>query len=156
MDANKKLQRYLPILGFSLLMVVVNISCKYNVIAEYSFHNKLESDVELLLYMSGDPFKGKVYSQYIIPSGEYVKFIMLQTDKRDGFGQEYFCHQLDSAKLRINGDNEFIATWRNGEEAEYTSGYEMKWNFFCEWWEKIQHGGSHAEYRYWLQLIDEN
>jgi hypothetical protein len=155
MEEKMKLPQYLHILGFSLLMLLASVSCRYNVIAEYSFLNKLESDVELLLYMSNDPFNGKVSSQYIVPSGDYVKFVTLQTDEREGFGQEYFCHQLDSAKLRINGDTEYIATWRNGEEAEYISGYEMKWNFFCEWWEKIQHGGSHAEYRYWLELAEE-
>lgn len=151
MEEKMKLKRYLTTLGFSLLMVITYQSCKYNIIEDYSFLNKLDNDVELMLYMSGDPFEGKVSSQYMVPSGEYVKFVTLQTDERGGFGQEYFCHQLDSAKLRINGEDKFIAIWRNGQEAEYAPGYEMKWNFFCEWWEIIQHGGSHAEYRYWLE-----
>jgi len=155
MEDNKKLLRFLRISGFSLLLAFSLTSCRDYGLEEYSFLNKLDNDVELLLYMSNDVFDGKVSSNYIIPSGDFVKFITLKPVDRDGFGQNYFCNQLDSVKLKMVGVNEFVAIWRFGKEPEYLYGYRMKWNFFCEWWEIIQHGGSHAEYRYWLELAEE-
>jgi hypothetical protein len=155
MKEKMKSPQYSLILGFSFLLLSACLSCKHNIIAEYSFLNKLNIDVELYLYIKEDAFKGEVKDNYLIPSGEYVHFVKMQTDDRGGFGDEFFCNQLDSVKIKVIGEDGFIAIWRDGHEPVYQSGYEMKWNFFCEWWEKIQHGGSHAEYRYWLELEED-
>jgi hypothetical protein len=155
MDANWKLQQYLKILGFSLLVSFVCISCEYHNIVDYSFLNKLDRDVELFLYKKEEVTDDKLKENYLIHSGDYIFFTSLETHERSAPQLYDFCNMLDSAKLRIVGEENFIAIWRNGEEAEYASGYEMKWNFFCEWREIIQHGGSHAEYRYWLELAEE-
>jgi len=126
-------------LGFRAIGVFLFLcfSCNPGGVEEYSFLNKLNKDVELFLFMGGNSFEDKVKDSYLISSGDYVMFIKLQTDDRDGYGQEYFCNHIDSAKLRIAGEDEFIAIWRDGEEPMYSKGYEIKWNFLCEWREKI-------------------
>jgi hypothetical protein len=159
MEDKSILQRYLLSLGFSITLILTSLSCGYEGIGEYSFLNNLDTDVELMLYMSDDPFDGKVNSQYIVPTNDYVKFVTLQTDQRGGFGEEYFIDRIDSAKLRIEGEELFVATWRSMGDFEYAEGFESLPDFFAynNWGgrNKIQHGGSHAEYRFTLKLQDE-
>jgi hypothetical protein len=162
MDANKKLTQYLQHLVFSLLAICFMLftSCEQEVIAEYSFLNKLEEDIELFIYVRNDSFEGKVNHLYNISKGGYVKFITLKTNDRSGFGEKYFIERLDSVKLRVAGDDFFIAVWRAIDEFEYADGYESLPDFFAyNNWDgvgnRIQHGGSHAEYRFTLQLQEQ-
>ncbi|NHB69545.1 hypothetical protein [Perlabentimonas gracilis] len=158
MGANRELQRYLQNLGFKLLVVlqIFITSREREVIAEYSLLNKLDKEIELFLYMSNDPFEGEVNESYIIPKEDYVKFVSLKTNDRSGFGEKYFIERIDSAKLKIEGYESFVAIWRSMDDFEYAEGFESLPDFFAynNWGgrNKIQHGGSHAEYRFTLKL----
>jgi hypothetical protein len=136
-------------------MGIISFSCEYHNISDYSFLNKLDKEVELFLYKKEKVVVDRFSDSYVIPSGDYIFFTTLETYERSAPQERDFCNMLDSAMLRIAGEEDFIAIWRNGQEAEYAPGYEMKWNFFCEWYEVINHSGNHGEYRYWLELADE-
>ncbi|ASB50726.1 hypothetical protein CDL62_17090 [Alkalitalea saponilacus] len=157
MEEQLKLGQFLKLLGFKVLFILAltSYSCNPESTAEYSFENKLEDDIELYLYFHKDAFNKRVKNHYIIERNDVVNFLKLSTKEKGGFGREYFCKQIDSAKIKINGEDRFIAIWRQSQEPEYIKGYEMKWDFICGWSGTIQHGGSHAEYRYILELQDE-
>ena len=159
MEDNKKLLPYLKRMVFDTLILLLCFSCRHHGIEEYSILNKIDTDVELLLYFTGDPFDGNISEQYIILSGEYVKFLTMQTDDRGGFGPRYFIDRVDSVKLRIVGEDFFAAQWFSSGVFKYAAGYETLPDFFRtgSWSGKniIQHGGSHAEYRFNLKLHGE-
>jgi hypothetical protein len=156
MDANRKLPQFLQILGFSLvfLMLIGMASCRYHVIAEFSFHNKLNEDVELYLYVNQKDYSQKIPPYSMILKDDNVTLISLESSDRDGFGGDYFHQLVDSAKVKIHGQEFYIAIWRQNKDAELAEGYESLKDFY-KYWSKIhQHGGSHAEYAYTLKLVD--
>ncbi|ASB50735.1 hypothetical protein CDL62_17050 [Alkalitalea saponilacus] len=122
--------------------------------ADYSFENKLKDEVRLTLYSSGSNIKGT--KDYNIVEGGIIMLVSLKTCDRDGFG-DVIGNEVDSAKVVLSDSSKVIAIWRASGEHFLSESYENLPDFFDWWyWEenRIQHGGSHAEYRYILELID--
>ena len=151
MDANKKLPQCLLILGFSFFFAFFSTSCKQDGVEEYSFRNNFDKEVELFIFTNSDILKESVYEVYHIISGEKISFVSLKSADRYGYGMGFFCTQIDSAKLKIEGESDYLVIWVNSEEPIYKTENVLRWNFFCEWIETIHHSSSHVEYTYVLE-----
>ncbi|ASB50741.1 hypothetical protein CDL62_17080 [Alkalitalea saponilacus] len=141
-------------------------ACDHEVIAEYSFVNKLEKEVEVRFYFQEIVFDMRVDSIFSVKSNESVLLLRNKfKSSEEGFppqgGSSYFIDLIDSAKVKYIDEEGYIAIWRGFSDYEYASGYESLRDFYSDGgdaWSgvgnRIQHGGSHAEYRYILELRD--
>jgi len=144
--------------GFSILcsfVLLFSSCCFFNAQGDYSFHNKLNKDVQLFIYASGPNLSEN--KSYSIKSGDFAMIASLKTCDRDGFG-DVIAQDVDSAKLIISSDDVIIAIWRNSGEYYLHNDYQHLPDFFHYWtWElyRLQHSGGHAEYRYFLKSAEE-
>jgi hypothetical protein len=154
MEDKMKSMPFLPPLGFSLLLVLFlsMASCGKRAIEDYSFLNQLEEEVELFLYISHKDYSQKIAPYHIIAAGTRVKLLTVETNDRDGVGPDYFRKLIDSAMVKIHGQEKYIAVWRQGVEPELAEGYEALPDFYNYWPKIHQHAGNHAEYAYSLTL----
>jgi len=127
-------------------------SCCHNVQADYSFHNHLNEDVQLFVYASGANLFGQ--NSYLIKPGDYAMIASLKTCDRGGFGN-VIAHEVDSVRVVFSGSGIVIANWRNSGQYYLHDDFQHVPDFFYWWtWElyRLQHGGAHAEYRYFLDF----
>lgn len=147
---------FLPPLGLNLLLVLFLFmaSCGKRLIEEYSFRNELKEDVELYLYVGSENYSQKIAPYHLVLMGDSIKLLTVETNDRGGVGPDYFHKLVDSAMVKIHGQEKHIAVWRQGAEPELAEGYEDLPDFyFYNYWPKIhQHAGNHAEYAYSLTL----
>jgi hypothetical protein len=153
MEDKMKSMPFLAPLGFSLLLVLFLFmaSCGIRAIEDYSFLNQLEEEVELFLYISHKDYSQKIGPYHMIPAGSSVKLLTKETKDRGGFGGDYFQKFVDSAMVKIHGQEKYIAVWRQGVEPELAEGYETLKDFHTDWGWYRQHAGNHAEYAYRLK-----
>jgi hypothetical protein len=152
MEDKMKSMPFLPLLGFSLLLVlfITLASCGKRAIEDYSFLNELEEDVELYLYIGHERYSRKITPYHLVLKGEGVKLLTVETNDRGGAGYDYFHWLVDSAKVRIHGQEQFIAVWRQNGAYDLAEGYEALLDFYVDWIIIKQHAGNHAEYAYRL------
>lgn len=149
---------FLPLWGFSILIILLFmlVSCKFHLIADYSFRNELEEDVELYLYISHKYYSQKIGPYHLIPAGTAVKLLTKESnDREDSFGHDYFHRLIDSVRVKISGQEYFIAVWRQDGVYDLAEGYETLHDFYNSWPWVYQHAGTHAEYEYSLKLKEE-
>lgn len=156
MEWEMKSQKSLKIGAFSIFLTASYLisGCCYNVQADYSFHNHLKEDVQLFVYASGPNLSEN--KTYLIKSGDYAMLASLKTCDKGGFG-DVIAQEVDSARLVLKDSETVIAIWRNSNENYIHTKYQHIPDFFDWWtWEqnRLQHGGSHAEYRYMLKLAE--
>jgi hypothetical protein len=171
MEIVYKLKQHLLRKAFRLGMVaflwIIVYACDKESIADFSFVNRLDQEVEVQFYFEENSYSGIVDSIYRIKSQQSVLLIRNQyKTSEEGFpplgSSSYFIDFMDSVKVRYVGEETYIAVWRDFDDYEYASGYESLRNFYSDGgdaWSgvenRIQHGGSHVEYRYILELRDE-
>ncbi len=62
--------------------------------------------------MHEDAFDGKVNHKYLIEEDPIVDFIQLSTNDKGGFDNSVFCSQIDSEKLKVTDNNDYVTIWR--------------------------------------------